>query len=383
MAKTLNLKATSKPATVINKTAKVLPDLTNPPRDMVSIMANNPEAVAISMAAIAAKDLDLQHAVEQMWLADEVKSTVAVRILLRLRDDFSIAQLNEFPYTGKAPKDYRGNHAYEVFKAPGRGKDGVDKDVDKKWYEIFARALPYVGPVFDLAEKLAAAVKDATKMPVEWAGYSTSSLQAKAEKQRKRKINAVGNLRTAMDIHFILEAINAMEQVEAGFLMEQVEIDAEITEVLESASKCLFIQKRTKPGQLQVNRALTVNEFTSLDVKRAKALGGSYENLLSTIARAPKKTGANRPIPKDENSFWDQYYGIVTWLRDHKGASLLTAKVANGTMTDDECVAFGDGFINMEPIMGFIHDRYWSLKGSAKATASTTQTQAVGAVKTA
>lgn len=186
-----------------------------------------------------------------------------------------------------------------------------------------------------------------------------------------------------MDIHFILEAINEMEQVECGFLMEQVMVDDAIEEVLESASKCLFIQKRTKPGQLQVNRALTVNEFTSLDVKRAKALGGSYENLLSTIARKAKTPGSNRPIPKDENGFWDQFYGIVTWLKEHKGASLLTAKVANGAMTDDECVAFGDGFVNMEPIMGFIHDRYWTLKGSKENKQVVTQTQAVGAVKTA
>jgi hypothetical protein len=237
---------------------------------------------AWKLAEKIADDPELDRAAKAFVKAVEITKMAPALFGAFLQRHYSKEELAAMPMPGsrKTDKDGRfvtNNPDYYSHKIGGENVKG-------SWWQDFVARLHFGAELFERKQKLEHWRSDEGRKdaPQEYKGDSTK-IALELDKIKRRIGSLVRAMRRAYLIVDQFQKIrDLLPRVEADYIWD----DDERTKVTE-AEKCIIIMSKARAGKMEF---LTVTQFISLDPAKALANGGTYEALVETLSREPKKT---------------------------------------------------------------------------------------------
>jgi hypothetical protein len=255
-----------------------------------------------------------------------------------------------------------GNRRADKFKVKVRQTDGTEKEQPRTFYKTLSESYNIGKNAQSVIDNLALAADPKTRYEAKepYKSMSTRKRLAELDRWKFRKARLPLLFKQAVQCRIQYLAIESLNGVKTGYMSTTHTVDGKETVSLDNVNKPFWISDNK--GADGVIDVYTVAEYLRFDVKTAKENGGTYDALIATIARAPKKTTSAYPELKTVEESAGPFAVLSAFFSQDKSdwKKRETALITFLTNKDNthELLSFGDTMMSMDGVFNSVHTAY-------------------------
>jgi len=276
-----------------------------------------------SLASTLARELDADVEFDKHTRAAleayEVIKRAPVVMLWDFKRVFGDEKVSQFPIPGSFIKDgvlldaderpiSQGNvqRKPDKYKVSVKVNDAETKDQPRSFYKELALDTKQGRQIVEILDQLTLANDKTTRTNAKepYRSMSATKRLSETNKWKVRKSRLPNLAKQAMQCYFQYETISNMDKVLVGYNSTTHMVDNVEHVDLDEVNTPYWIQDKNNPANVDT---YTVSEFLRLDPLQANLNGGTYDALIATIARAPKKPTTTLPeikTPEELTTHW-------------------------------------------------------------------------------
>jgi hypothetical protein len=341
--------------------------------DKVSIVGST-QSLAMNMAGELDADEAFNSLTKDILEAYELVKRAPIVLLWEMKDKFGWDYIDQLPIPGSYVKAGRlmigddedigpvGNRRADKFKVKVRQTDGTEKEQPRTFYKTLSESYNIGKNAQSVIDNLALAADPKTRYEAKepYKSMSTRKRLAELDRWKFRKARLPLLFKQAVQCRIQYLAIESLNGVKTGYMSTTHTVDGKETVSLDNVNKPFWISDNK--GADGVIDVYTVAEYLRFDVKTAKENGGTYDALIATIARAPKKTTSAYPELKTVEESSGPFAVLSAFFSQDKSdwKKRETALITFLTNKDNthELLSFGDTMMSMDGVFNVVHTAY-------------------------
>lgn len=295
-----------------------------------SVSSKHPIAIrAENMAAALAASKEFTKFVDDLFGKKIDVERGALDVLFHFRTIYG-KKLKDFPIVGS-----KGGNNPDLYQGEYTKADGTKGTKEMSFYTTFAMSLPsYIAATAQRELiKLAGQKPVPANVPQEYRGKTAWFLDGKDRVFKNKQTTIKAWCVTAMTLEQNLERINSElgTKVKATLVSHKNANGKE--EPAPGIVDCFMVGDYSNgdASLFAAHETLTISKFKGLDIDEAKANGGTYDALMATIKRAPKKdetaTAGVGTFDQLQNA-WALTLAFVETLKTKEQRDMLHNKIA-------------------------------------------------------